>query len=141
MTLRSLLPIKSLFKKLLIRFFYGRQARTVEVVKDGPLVRCRLNDSVDFSVPAMNEFDLSGFSESPEGRAEIQGICKFAKKGGVLFDVGAHIGLISMAFCRSNTNNRAIAFEPSPFLHDTFEKIREINGLSERVFLQKNGIG
>ncbi|MEY2427187.1 MAG: hypothetical protein QOJ40_72, partial [Verrucomicrobiota bacterium] len=79
---------------------FNGAARTDLVVEkfDGAL-RCTVDHSWSFLVPAAWENDLCYLTDTSEGRGEIYNIAEAARRGGILFDVGAHSGLISALFC------------------------------------------
>ena len=62
-------------------------------------VNCRVDDAFSFSAPIESKSDLAHYATSFEGRAEFAALSRAAaEQGGILFDVGAHCGLIS-ALC------------------------------------------
>lgn len=62
------------------------------------------------------ENDLANWTDTPEGRAEFHSLARAARVGGVLFNIGAHSGLISAMFCAAEPQNQAFTFEPSSVL-------------------------
>ena len=61
---------------------------------------CRIDDAISFSAPIACKNDLAHYATSFEGRAEFAALSQTAAgPGGVLFDIGAHCGLISALWC------------------------------------------
>lgn len=107
-------------------------------------LRCRVG-ALSFLAPADCEGDLRTFATSHDGPAELAGIARWAKSGAdgesVLFDIGAHGGIISSLFCAASPRHRTFCFEPSPLLQERLRSIREINGLGARMTLEPVAIG
>jgi FkbM family methyltransferase len=104
-------------------------------------LRCTIDNSCSFSVPLSFKNDLMHYTDSSDGRAEFYCIVKAAKTGGILFDIGAHSGLISALFCSVNSANRVVSFEPSPILLERLSAIRQLNRFDERMRIEQIGIG
>lgn len=98
-------------------------------------------DEIAFLAPASCLQDLKYFVETAEGRSEFDGIARGARDGGVLFDIGAHSGLISALFCAANSRNKVISFEPSPLSRERLIAIRDLNQLGNRMCIEQSGIG
>ncbi|HNY41815.1 MAG TPA: FkbM family methyltransferase [Bryobacteraceae bacterium] len=62
----------------------------------------------------------------------IQALAAYSRPGGVAIDVGANIGLISLAALRAEKDLVVHAFEPSPNVLDYLRRTREMSGFSER---------
>ena len=103
-------------------------------------VRCTIDRSWSFLAPPRCQGDLH-YHTLPEGRAEMAGIAQLAREGGILFDIGAHAGIISAMFCTARAENKAYSFEPSPISQERLKEIRILNHLEERMFLQPVAIG
>ncbi len=103
---------------------------------------CNVDDAFSFSAPILCKADLTHYATSFEGRAEFAAIAQMARDpGGVLFDIGAHCGLISTLWCAANPGNRVFSFEPSPALNQRLAEIRELNQFGERMNVNQIGIG
>ena len=103
---------------------------------------CRIDDTFSFFAPLAAKNDLRHYATSPEGRAEFGALARVARDtGGVLFDIGAHCGLVSALWCAARPDNRAFSFEPSPSLSRRLSEIRELNQFGERMTLNQVGIG
>jgi FkbM family methyltransferase len=110
--------------------------------ESGSAVTCRVDDAFSFSAPVESKSDLAHYTTSFEGRAEFAALARTASdQGGVLFDVGAHCGLISSLWCAAKSDNRTFAFEPSPVLIQRLVEIRELNQLGERMQIKQVAIG
>lgn len=106
---------------------------------DGAL-RCKIGNRFSFLAPLACNEQLIRFT-SGNGRAEFHAIVCAAHRGGVLFDIGAHSGVISALFCAARPHNRAFAFEPSPILARAVREIRDLNVFGERMRIEELGIG
>lgn len=103
---------------------------------------CRVDDAFSFCVPVTAKNDLRHYATSPEGQAEFAALARVARDpGGVLFDIGAHCGLVSTLWCAARAGNRAFSFEPSPSLSRRLSEIRELNQFGDRMILNQVGIG
>jgi len=98
------------------------------------------NNHFSFFAPLACHEQLIRFT-SGDGRAEFHAIGRAARQGGVLFDIGAHSGVISALFCATDPQNRAIAFEPSPILVRALREIRDLNDFGDRMRIEALGIG
>ena len=105
-------------------------------------VNCRVDDAFSFSAPIESKSDLAHYATSFEGRAEFAALSRAAaEQGGVLFDVGAHCGLISALWCTAQNGNRSFCFEPSPVLVQRLGEIRQLNRLDSRMEINQVAIG
>ena len=105
-------------------------------------VVCTVDDAFSFSAPLKRKSDLAYYTTSFEGRAEFAALGQAAfKRGGVLFDIGAHCGLISALWCGARIDNRVFCFEPSPVLLQHLFEIRELNGFAHRMNINQAAIG
>lgn len=104
-------------------------------------LRCTIDQSWSFLAPRACKADLVNFTDTLEGRAEIHSIAHVARDGGVLFDIGAHSGLISAAFCAANPRNTVYSFEPSPILAERLFAIRDLNQFGDRMRIEQTAIG
>jgi FkbM family methyltransferase len=103
---------------------------------------CRIDDAIAFSVPIACRNELAHSATSFEGRAEFVALSQAAAgPGGVLFDIGAHCGLISTLWCAAKPGNRVFSFEPSPILAQRLADIRELNQFGDRMNINPIGIG
>lgn len=114
---------------------------TFSVEESESALRCRIDNRWSFLVPPICKNDLANLTDTAEGRAEFHSLAQAAKAGGILFDIGAHSGLISAMFCAAQTQNQAFAFEPSPVLAERLVAIRELNQLGDRMRIEQIGIG
>ncbi len=115
------------------------EAITVE--PSGSSLRCTVGEHTSFLAPRECEFDLSYHDSNEEWRAEFSGITRLARSGGILFDIGAHAGIISALFCAARSTNTVYSFEPSPVSQKRLEVIRSLNQLEHRMFIQPTAIG
>jgi FkbM family methyltransferase len=104
-------------------------------------LNCKVDNDISFLAPVNCKHDLAYFTDTVEGRVELDGIARAARSGGVLFDIGAHSGLISVLFCAANPQNRVYSFEPSPLLANRLVEIRDLNRFGERMVIEQCGIG
>ena len=112
---------------------------TTETVGDA--IRCTIDHRWSFMAPKECEYDLELHRSSQEGRAELSGMADAGLKGSTLFDIGAHMGIMSALFCAMQPGNRAYSFEPSPLTRKRIEVIRGLNELEDRMFIQTTAIG
>ncbi|MEP7014313.1 MAG: FkbM family methyltransferase [Verrucomicrobiota bacterium] len=111
-------------------------------VKELPsALKCTIDNLFSFLAPLVCKNDLANLTDTVEGRAEFHSLALAALAGGILFDVGAHSGLISAMFCAAQPRNRAVAFEPSTVLAERLAAIRELNQFGERMRIESIGIG
>ncbi len=119
------------------------QVKTRFTLEESPsAIVCRVDDALSFSAPIACKNDLVHYTTSFEGRAEFAALSDAAtSQGGVLFDVGAHCGLISALWCAAKPRNRVFSFEPSPALVRRLAEIRELNHFDDRMNINQIGIG
>jgi FkbM family methyltransferase len=139
-----LLPLG--FRERAKRHFLEQSLETVSnrftLSESGAAIRCTVDDAFSFSAPLARKSDLVHYTASFEGRAEFAALAEAAlKRGGVLFDIGAHCGLISTLWCAARAGNQAFCFEPSPVLLQHLFEIRELNGFAERMNITQAAIG
>ena len=128
------------------RHFLGQSISAVEnrieLAESPSSVVCRIDDCISFSAPIACKNDLQHYATSLEGRAEFVALSRAAARaGGVLFDIGAHCGLISALWCAAKSGNRAFSFEPSPMLAQRVAEIRDLNQFGDRMDVNQVGIG
>ncbi len=101
-----------------------------------------VNDSFSFQAPLSCKDQLVKFTAAPSERAEFESLARAARLGaGILFDIGAHSGVVSALFCAADPRNRVFSFEPSPVLVKRLLEIRELNCFGERMQIEAIGIG
>ena len=117
----------------------GALSCKVDLLKDGlPVV----TDSFSFLAPLSCKDQLVYFTANRAERPEFESLARMAcNNGGVLFDIGAHSGVVSALFCAANPQNRVFSFEPSPILAERIHEIRELNSFGERIRIEPIGIG
>ncbi len=91
-----------------------------------------------FEVPSECKSDLVLFTDTQEGRSEVAGI---ARRGGVLCDIGAHVGFMSAVFCAARPDNRVFCFEPSPILQKRLADLQKFGRLGERTKIEPIAVG
>jgi FkbM family methyltransferase len=128
------------------RYFLGHSIGPVEIrfafEESASRIVCRIDDAFSFSAPVACKKDLEHYATSFEGRAEFAALSEAAAgQGGVLFDIGAHCGLISSLWCAAKTGNRVFSFEPSPALARRLAEIRDLNQFDSRMIVSQIGIG
>ena len=127
------------------RWFSAKFVESIDVKvtaeREGDAMRCTIEDVCSFLAPLSAQAGLANFTDSSEGLAELTNVARAAQTGGVLFDIGAHSGLISAVFCAVNSANMAFSFEPSPVLAERLFSVRELNQFGERMRIEQLGIG
>ena len=104
-------------------------------------IRCHIDDIPPFDLPNACKQELVEITSRNEYLSELYGIARLSKRGGQLFDVGAHAGIVSALFCAANPQNHTVCFEPSPSLCSRLEEIREIGNLQDRMLIEPIAIG
>ena len=79
----------------------------------------------------------AGFYELPLTRT----IARLGKNGGVLVDVGANYGYISLLWAAQKAGNRVIAFEASPRNQQALRLNVERNGFTDAIALRNEAAG
>ena len=116
--------------------------RNFRLDEAGATIICRIDETISFIAPVSCRSDLAHYTVSLEGRAEFAALVDAATSpGGVLFDIGAHCGLISTLWCAAQPANRAFSFEPSPALVRRIAEIRDLNQFGDRMQINQAGIG
>ena len=136
--------VRASFKRRLGAKFAEPVSTKFVVEEISAALKCRIDSpeaSWSFLAPVGCKNDLANLTDTPEGRAEFQSLARAAKTGGVLFDIGAHSGLISAMFCAAQSQNKAFAFEPSPVLAERLIAIRELNQFGDHMRIEQIGIG
>jgi len=108
--------------------------------EDGRL-RFTIDDSWSFLAPLDLRDYLVPFINIPVHRTELYAIAQLSRRGGVLFDIGAHVGIFSAIFCAAQPRNRVFSFEPSPVSRPRLEAIRALNQWEDRMSIEQVGIG
>jgi FkbM family methyltransferase len=145
--------LKRLLHNLVPRWVARRiRDRIEERLNAGPVIaistqrianslRCQVGDHYAFFTPINCDHDLDFHTHTQEGRAELSGIATAALRGGTLFDIGAHAGLISTIFCAARSENRVFSFEPSPISQKRLAAIRDLNEFGSRMHIEPVAIG
>jgi FkbM family methyltransferase len=107
----------------------------------GSAIRCTIDHQWSFLAPEECRYDLELHTSTQEGRAELSGMADAALQGGTLFDIGAHMGIMSAIFCAARPTNKVYSFEPSPVTQKRLEAIRALNQIEDRMFIQPTAIG
>lgn len=107
----------------------------------GSAIRCTIDHQWSFLAPQECRYDLELHTSTQEGRAELSGMADAALQGGTLFDIGAHMGIMSAIFCAARPTNKVYSFEPSPITQKRLEVIRALNQIEDRMFIQPTAIG
>jgi FkbM family methyltransferase len=117
----------------------GALSCKVDLLKEGlPVV----NESFSFRAPLNCKDQLVHFTAKPAERPEFESLARAARSNsGVLFDIGAHSGVVSALFCAANPHNRVFSFEPSPILLERVREICDLNGFGDRMRIERIGIG
>ena len=128
------------------RHFLGQSidpvGNRIDLEESPSAVVCRIDDAISFSAPIACKNDLQHYATSLEGRAEFASLAQAAAgPGGVLFDIGAHCGLISALWCAAKPGNQVFSFEPSPVLAQRVAEIRDLNQFGDRMNVNQAGIG
>jgi FkbM family methyltransferase len=106
-----------------------------------PSIRCFVADKYSFLAPRECQRELDFHTHTQEGRAELSGIAEGALRGGTLFDIGAHAGLISAIFCAARPGNQVYSFEPSPISQKRLAAMRDLNQFDARMRVEPVAIG
>jgi FkbM family methyltransferase len=133
--------VRSAIKERLGARFVDPVTSNIEVVPTPVALNCRIDHDVSFLAPFNCKDELASLTRTAQGRAEFDSVARAARTGGVLFDIGAHSGLISALFCAANSSNRVFSFEPSPLLTERLVAIRDLNQFGERMRIEQYGIG
>jgi FkbM family methyltransferase len=104
-------------------------------------VRCQVADKYSFFTPIECRSELKFHTDTQEGRAELSGIAEGALRGGTLFDIGAHAGVISAIFCAARPDNVVYSFEPSPISQKRLALMRDLNEFGSRMRIEPVAIG
>ncbi len=141
--LRRFLPaqLRARFKSRLAGKFTESSGVEVEIEPFATGLRCTVNRRWSFLAPVEAAPDLHYFTSPAHGLAELAAIAERAPAGGVLFDIGAHAGLVSAMFCSANEQNRVFSFEPSPVLTKRLAAIRALNNFDWRMEIVNAAIG
>lgn len=132
--------VRNSVKRRMAEKFVSPVTSQIKIEEASGALKCAIDD-ISFFAPLDCIHDLNYFSETNEGRSEFDGIARAARGGGVLFDIGAHSGLISALFCAANPGNRVISFEPSPMSCQRLIAIRDLNQFGDRMQIEQCGIG
>lgn len=134
-------PLLQRIKAMYVSRTQGEDFPALRLEEMGAFVRCTLEGLEPFDVPQDCKSDLVLFTDTYEGRTEVAGIARLARRGGVLFDIGAHTGLMAAVFCAAHPENRTFCFEPSPMLQSRLEAMRKVGHLEERMQIEPIAIG
>lgn len=115
----------------------------VRIESQGDAFAVRIAGLPELRVPASMRGDLDfHLLTNGESIDEIANLLALAlEPGGLLFDVGGHVGLLAELFCLAAPGNRAVSYEPSPVLRAKAAQLRALNGLESRITLCPSAIG
>lgn len=141
--LKPFLPtsLRAALKRQSATKFVGQTNAPIVLSETDGAIRCHVDDRYSFVAPLACKEDLNHFSTTAQGRSEFYSIARAANGCGILFDIGAHSGLISALFCAANPENTVFSFEPSPVLCKRLLEIRDLNGFGPRMKIEQVGIG
>src|SRR5205823_9434581 len=92
--------------------------------------------------PAAYRFAYSAQINDPDQVAEFDSFVQAITPGAVLFDVGAHFGLFSLATLHyGGPTANAVAVDPSPIAVEFIKKQAKLNGLSDRLHVLQAAAG
>jgi FkbM family methyltransferase len=133
--------LRSSVKNRMTAKFVAPVTAKIKVERVPAALNCRIDTDISFLAPADCNDELFNLANTTQGRAEFDSVARGARDGGVLFDIGAHSGLISALFCAADSSNRVFSFEPSPLLAKRLVAIRDLNQFGERMQIEQCGIG
>ncbi len=133
--------VRNSVKRRMAAKFVAPVASQINIEHVPGALRCVINSDISFLAPPDCVHELNYFAETDEGRSEFEGIARASKSGGVLFDIGAHSGLVSALFCAANPRNKVVSFEPSPLSCQRLIAIRDLNQFGHRMRIEQSGIG
>jgi FkbM family methyltransferase len=133
--------LRSSVKNRMTAKFVAPVTAKIKVERVSAGLNCRIDNDISFLAPADCNDELFNLANTTQGRAEFDSVARGARDGGVLFDIGAHSGLISALFCAAGSSNRVFSFEPSPLLAKRLVAIRDLNQFGERMQIEQCGIG
>ncbi len=113
----------------------------VKVERGESTMHCDIAGQYSFLAPLECHIELDFHTHTPEGRAELSGIASAGLRGGTLFDIGAHAGVISALFCAARPENKVYSFEPSPLSQKRLEAMRDLNRFGERMIIEPVAVG
>ena len=132
--------VRNSVKRRMAEKFVAPVTSQIKIEETSGALKCTIDD-ISFLAPLDCVHELNYFAETNEGRSEFDGIARAVRGGGVLFDIGAHSGLISALFCAAHPANRVFSFEPSPLSCQRLTTIRDLNRFGDRMQIQHSGIG
>src|SRR6516165_11263485 len=97
--------VRSSIKRRMSAKFVAPVRSRICVEERPACLNCKVDDNISFLAPGNCKHDLAYFTDTVEGQVEFDGIARAARSGGVLFDIGAHSGLVSALFCAANPRN------------------------------------
>ena len=71
----------------------------------------------------------------------VRELCRTLTETSVFYDVGAHVGIITLMAARRVSRGRVYAFEPSPANFDLLDRHTRINGFGDRVVTDRVLLG
>jgi len=105
-------------------------------------IEVRLQDRTLLQAPSDIRGDVEAIFSDTQCCLEPLAIYEAGLKGnGVLFDIGAHVGVISILFAKAAPGNRAVAFEPSPALNLRAQELFKLNGVIEQASVEPCALG
>ena len=92
--------------------------------------------------PAAYRFAYAAQINDPDQVAEFDSFIQAITPGAVLFDIGAHFGLFSLATLHyGGPTANAVAVDPSPIAVEFIKKQAKLNGLSDRLHVLQAAAG
>lgn len=143
----ALLPQSALRRIADYRFGYAHDGRRFEFREaTGPLgPEVDVDGRLHLHATAAFMPDLRfHFVENGQSRDEIGAFLDAAASlspGALLYDVGAHRGLFSLAHCALGARHRAVLFEPSMSLAHDARALLALNGFENRAEVRVCGVG
>src|SRR5689334_18157449 len=94
--------VRRSIKNRLAAKFVSPVMSNIDLEETNGALKCTFDHDRSFLAPLNCRHDLGYFTNTAEGRAEFDSIARTSRDGGILFDIGAHSGLVSALFCAAN---------------------------------------
>lgn len=138
-------PLKSAIKPRLTaaasRWIHGKPRAHLRFGMSDETGELRIDDT-SLTIPQPFATGSSRWlADHPEDVLELEVFLKLAKQAdGLMFDIGAHIGVFATLFCKACHCN-AIAFEPVPQFQKLIDQMTRLNGVRGRVEVVGTALG
>lgn len=117
------------------RFLKGTNIRSIEITEEGVIAALHSPSLRLWCLPSdRGHVAISNLNFRQYEVQELERLLAFARDGDTFFDIGANVGLYSIAFAQKCPNSTICAFEPIRTTWDELNRNILLNGVSVKTY-------